>query len=175
MCYFSSCCVASSVRFYYLYSEITQSTAETGSDRYTKVTTAFTWGTVEPNASIIAACLPCYGPFFGRGGGLRSILDGFKSLWSSYSRGSRTSTKEPGKEIPNEAFPLQRSSRQWQLIHGSDNYNIKIDGGNDSSDDRLPFARDGRPIQINTMRDFSVQRQPATDSDPSLDYRDNVI
>ncbi|KAF2478182.1 uncharacterized protein BDR25DRAFT_338822 [Lindgomyces ingoldianus] len=43
---------------------------------------------LEPNCSIIAACLPCYGPLFAHGRGMESILRSVRSVFSLRSRSS---------------------------------------------------------------------------------------
>ncbi|PTB66984.1 hypothetical protein BBK36DRAFT_160704 [Trichoderma citrinoviride] len=86
------CCISSAVRFYYLYKEISRTIAATGSDRYLNMSAAFIWGTIEPNTSIVAACLPCYAPLFAKVGGLPTLLANFGSLFSS-SRGSRAKAR----------------------------------------------------------------------------------
>ncbi|KAF3063603.1 hypothetical protein GL218_01428 [Daldinia childiae] len=82
------CCVSSAVRFYYLHSELRQTVADTSANRYLNMSTAFIWGTIEPNTSIIAACFPCYAPLFAKNRGLSTLLANFGSLFRS-SRDSR--------------------------------------------------------------------------------------
>ncbi|KAF2470810.1 GPCR, PTH-type, partial [Lindgomyces ingoldianus] len=56
-------CVSAIVRFVFLYNSIYRLTS-LGQNQYSSITTAFIWAEVEPNASVIAACLPTYGPLF---------------------------------------------------------------------------------------------------------------
>ncbi|GAT21376.1 integral membrane protein PTH11-like [Aspergillus luchuensis] len=57
-------------------------------NRYAVVTTAFTWGTIEPNASIISACLPLYGNLFGSGKKLGFYIRSLFSRLASRSGGT---------------------------------------------------------------------------------------
>ncbi|KAF2866150.1 hypothetical protein BDV95DRAFT_214116 [Massariosphaeria phaeospora] len=71
-------CISAIVRFVFLYNSIYQLT-DFGQNRYSKVTAAFIWAEIEPNCSVIAACLPTYGPFFKEG---RFLPGFFRSLRS---------------------------------------------------------------------------------------------
>lgn len=154
------CCVSSAVRFYFLYSEIYAATSSnTGPGRYLKTSTAFIWGTVEPNTSIIAACLPCYAPFFAKGQGLPSLLARFGSLFST-GRGN----KEKAKQSGDDTFPLESDgsyqlkgtkNRPWErvdVIHSS--HNVDIERANSWQVDQEPLKY-VHPLQIQVTRDFT--------------------
>ncbi|KUI67227.1 hypothetical protein VM1G_02944 [Cytospora mali] len=153
------CCVSSAVRFYYLYSEIYGATALTGPDRYMKTSTAFIWGTVEPNASIIAACLPCYAPFFTKGQGLPSLFAKFGSFFSS-GRGN----KAKATESSDDTFPLgsdgsyqlrEPKNRPWERVDGGySSHNVDIERGNGWNSDREPLKH--VPFQVKVTKDFTA-------------------
>lgn len=160
------CCVASAVRFYFLCSEISQATADTGQDRYLKTSTAFIWGTVEPNTSVIAACLPCYAPFFAKGQGLPSLLARFGSLFSS-SRGDRgAKAKHSGGDDTfalgsDGSYQLEGAkNRPWERAHGShSSHNVDIERANSWQGDQEPL-KDAHPFQIKVTRDFTRTETP---------------
>lgn len=60
-------CVSATIRFVLLYNSIYRLT-DYGENQYSSITTAFIWAEIEPNTSVIAACLPTYGPLFREGG-----------------------------------------------------------------------------------------------------------
>lgn len=49
---------------------------------------------LEPNCSIIAACLPCYGPLFAGGRAPESMVRSVRSIFSLRSRGSSGNSKK---------------------------------------------------------------------------------
>lgn len=59
-------CISAIVRFVYLYNQ-TYRITNYGENQYSSITVAFIWAEIEPNMSIIAACLPVYGPLFKEG------------------------------------------------------------------------------------------------------------
>ncbi|KAF2689800.1 hypothetical protein K458DRAFT_358875 [Lentithecium fluviatile CBS 122367] len=60
-------CVSAIIRFVLLYRSIYRLT-DYGENQYSSITQAFIWAEIEPNTSVIAACLPTYGPLFKEGG-----------------------------------------------------------------------------------------------------------
>ncbi|ORY13611.1 hypothetical protein BCR34DRAFT_599781 [Clohesyomyces aquaticus] len=80
-------CVSATIRFVLLYRSIYRLTS-LGQNQYSSVTKAFIWAEVEPNASVIAACLPTYGPFFSETGIVSSFIRSLRSAWYT-STGSR--------------------------------------------------------------------------------------
>lgn len=48
---------------------------------------------LEPNCSIIAACLPCYGTLFAKGQSLGSIIKSARSMFSLRSQGSSSRSR----------------------------------------------------------------------------------
>lgn len=67
-------CVSAIIRFVFLYNSIYRLT-DFGKNQYSSVTSAFIWAEIEPNASVIAACLPTYGSLFKEGGIIFRIFD----------------------------------------------------------------------------------------------------
>ncbi|KAJ5720786.1 uncharacterized protein N7483_008720 [Penicillium malachiteum] len=143
------CCIASAIRLYYIYFDIYKSTATTGTDRYSVVTNAFTWGTIEPNASIVAACLPTFGHLFSASRGLRSVV---QNLWSRVS--TRTGTTSAGKQsgvsqeefseaqrTSNGSFSQGPSSRdQWQRLRVEKTFSVDVELGNNGYEDHYPLV-----------------------------------
>jgi hypothetical protein len=80
-------CVSALVRFVLLYQSIYQVT-DFGKNQFSAYTKAFIWAEIEPNTSVIAACLPTYGPLF-RDGGPGARLFGSLRTMLGRMRGSR--------------------------------------------------------------------------------------
>jgi hypothetical protein len=59
-------CIAAIIRFVFLLKQIFQLT-DFRKNQYPSITVAFIWAEIEPNASVIAACLPTYAPLFREG------------------------------------------------------------------------------------------------------------
>lgn len=58
----------------------------------------FIFMVLEPNCSIIAACLPCYGPLFKGAWNMESLVRSFRSVFSLQSRGSRDASRNNGND-----------------------------------------------------------------------------
>ncbi|KAF2641483.1 hypothetical protein P280DRAFT_507031 [Massarina eburnea CBS 473.64] len=86
------CCVAAAVRLYFLYIGIYKVTSSTSENPYENVTAGFIWAHVEPNCSIIAACLPTYGTLFHSGRSLSSLFGSVRSIFSISGRSGTNST-----------------------------------------------------------------------------------
>lgn len=56
-------------------------------------TAGYIWSHIEPNCSVIAACLPTYGPFFTGGRSTDSLFKNLRSFLSLGSRSSSSSSK----------------------------------------------------------------------------------
>ncbi|KAF2749189.1 hypothetical protein M011DRAFT_328307 [Sporormia fimetaria CBS 119925] len=92
--------VSATVRFVLLYRSIYK-LESFGENRYRAYTEAFIWAEVEPNTSIVAACLPALGPLVREVGWIRSAVRSVKStlfLSSRYGAGS-----EKSKEVSKTA------------------------------------------------------------------------
>ncbi|KAF2967057.1 hypothetical protein GQX73_g6513 [Xylaria multiplex] len=153
------CCVSSAVRFYYLYSEISLTSIEMGPRRYLKVSTAFIWGTIEPNTSIIAACLPCYAPLFPKGRGLSTLLANFGTLFSG-RRSSRAKEKKGSDLLASDgSYPLQKPndiSGPWEGYDGvRPSYNVDVERADSFRADQDPL-KDVHHSLIKVTRDFTT-------------------
>lgn len=69
---------------------------------------------IEPNCSIIAACLPCYGPLLRGGRALESVLKSVRSMLSLKSLRSTTRVSSPSTSQANAA-PLAKTDSQLEL------------------------------------------------------------
>ncbi|GAP88719.1 putative integral membrane protein [Rosellinia necatrix] len=149
------CCVSSAVRFYYLYSEISQVTADGDPHRYLRVSTAFVWGTIEPNTSVIAACLPCYAPLFAKNRGLPTLLANFGSLFSSRGKG-----KNGGDLLQSDgSYPPQKPdsmSVPWEHYDGvRRSHHVDVERGDSFQAEQDPL-KDVHPSLIKVTRDFTA-------------------
>jgi hypothetical protein len=88
-------CISAIVRFIVLYKTIYRLT-DYGENQYSSITRAFIWAEIEPNTSVIAACLPTYGPLVKEGGLAPRILQWLRSTLGSSTesepRGRRSAT-----------------------------------------------------------------------------------
>ena len=95
---------------------------------------------LEPNCSIIAACLPCYGPLLANGKGLSSILSSVRSVFSIRSHGTKgssnsksphhtkadyTDTARPGGVANESQVELAQASEDWLTAQGRNTVNIE--------------------------------------------------
>jgi hypothetical protein len=75
---------------------------------------------IEPNCSVIAACLPCYGPLVRGGRSQLSLIHSVRSLFSLRSRTSQGSTGNRGSEgsrSPNGSqIELKQSEGQSTVV-----------------------------------------------------------
>ncbi|KAH8429149.1 uncharacterized protein LDX57_006819 [Aspergillus melleus] len=175
------CCVSSAIRFYYIYSDIRKSVANMGADRYTSSATATTWAIVEPNMSIVAACLPTYGNLFGiapavrsafrslctfmssRGGGSgsggRYSSRGGSSLGSPWSPGKGSSVVIRSSATGESYSPRRASSRNnWRLLGKGDDADVEL--GERVSSDHIPLASDPQRMNISVTRSLSQWESP---------------
>ncbi|KAI2625764.1 hypothetical protein GGR54DRAFT_513330 [Hypoxylon sp. NC1633] len=153
------CCVSSAVRFYYLYSELSQTVANTGADRYLKISTAFIWGTIEPNTSIIAACFPCYAPLFAKNRGFPMLLANFGALFRSRRDSRAQAKKSSGLLDSDDSYPLQKPNAgvpgSWEHYDGAQlSYHVDAERA-DSFQANLKPLRDVHPSLIEVIRDFT--------------------
>ncbi|KAL7928810.1 hypothetical protein V8C35DRAFT_317106 [Trichoderma chlorosporum] len=153
------CCISSAVRFYYIFTEISQSVAATGPTRYLNVSAAFLWGTIEPNASIIAACLPTYAPLFVKAGGIPTLLANFGSLFSS--RGGSRAKVRIGSDVlaSGDSYQLQKpnsTSGSWERYDGAiPSYNVDVERAKSSQSDQEPL-QGAYPSRIKVTTDFTA-------------------
>jgi hypothetical protein len=171
-----SCCIASILRFYYVHTEIYQSTASTGSNRYAVVTPGVTWAAIEPSTSVIAACLPTYGHLFNRSWSLPSRL---RSFWSRLTTRS-SNTGHIGSEGPNRRSAAFHSSittsyasrksnngHYWKWLGPKENETMDIEMADTSVEDLAPRAKYTQPMQIHITQDFTRLEQTALYREPA--------
>jgi hypothetical protein len=82
-------CVSAIVRFVLLYNSIYK-VSDYGKNQYSTFTPAFIWAEVEPNMSVIAACLPTYGPLFKNGGIFPRMANSIKSMFGYNSEAEKS-------------------------------------------------------------------------------------
>ncbi|KAL2038434.1 hypothetical protein N7G274_008773 [Stereocaulon virgatum] len=114
------CCVAASVRFYTLYQS---ERGEAGGKNYDAATKGFIWSHIEPNCSVIAACLPTFGNLFT---GKHITLSSFRGFFFIGSRsGSSNSNINGGSEnsILGNSNKSQNSRKAWQILDKNVNNN----------------------------------------------------
>jgi len=70
------------------------------------------WSTIEPCVSIIAACLPTYGPLFRHGGTFKSLVSSIRSLM----RTSKTSTHHGSISLADGPGGHMQASREPKAI-----------------------------------------------------------
>ncbi|KAF2794554.1 hypothetical protein K505DRAFT_374565 [Melanomma pulvis-pyrius CBS 109.77] len=97
-------CVSAIIRFVLLYNSIYR-LSDYGKNQYSSITAAFIWAEVEPNTSVIAACLPTYGPLFRgplfkEGNFFPAIARSLRSMLGM-TRGSTRGTHPPGTSNTN--------------------------------------------------------------------------
>lgn len=151
-----SCCISSAIRFYYIYSDIHQSVASNNVNRYAVVTTAFTWGTIEPNASIISACLPLYGNLFGGDKKLGFYIRSWFSRLTSGSGSTGDQSRGSKAKAYNSVDTSGSSShhrREWQKLDIRTHHTSDIELGHTVTDDQVPLAREPQ-MQIMISRSF---------------------
>lgn len=96
------CVVCASVRFYYTYLELDAVFVATAEEKAVITTNASLWTKLEPSASIIAACLPTYGPLVQKHS-FGSMAQSAAKFFSIRSR-SRTSTNGPSKYYKSDNY-----------------------------------------------------------------------
>ncbi|KAI0377087.1 hypothetical protein F5Y04DRAFT_285217 [Hypomontagnella monticulosa] len=112
------CCVAAAVRLY-LVKENIEKVSESAGQQIHSEYVEIMFVIIEPNCSIVAACLPCYGPiFFGGRGNVARMLQSARSLFSlrstkSTSQMARGSRQEgqPSEPVPDSRFELDEHDR----------------------------------------------------------------
>ncbi|PVH94064.1 hypothetical protein DM02DRAFT_618862 [Periconia macrospinosa] len=85
-------CVSAIVRFVFFYNNAYKLDSNYGRNTYSSITVAFIWAEIEPNCSVIAACLPTYGPYFRADGVVPRFISNVKlSLGMSTNNSSMAS------------------------------------------------------------------------------------
>ncbi|CAG8948662.1 hypothetical protein HYFRA_00001782 [Hymenoscyphus fraxineus] len=143
------CVVASSVRIWYfkefLFEDFTYHADAFGP----VVSNIFIWSRIEPCCSVVAACLPTFGPLFENGRTPESIVASFRSVLSIRSSNNSLSTNRAGKDSSEIAKKTDAENAEarahWQSVHSSANTTVEHD-----SSGRLE-PRDGEIIMEKTF------------------------
>ncbi|OTA98360.1 hypothetical protein M426DRAFT_69960 [Hypoxylon sp. CI-4A] len=117
------CCVAAAVRLALVH-RVLSDVLSTGTSVCSKTalqSTQFVFLLVEPHCSIIAACLPCYGPLIDGGRAPESIVRSVRSILSIASRGSssngskgRSAVRLPSvNDSQHKIATLQDNDTKW--------------------------------------------------------------
>jgi len=169
-CAQNSCCVAAAVRFYLLYKG-NRSVVSTNGNQYQYATNEFIWAHIEPNCSIVAACLPTYGPFFASNssltkwvGSLRTFVSyGINRSNKSYVLRSSSDPSGRGGMGSDSGLVMDRKrNRYWQKLERSDvgdtgNHSVDIEGGLQTNSEHLETTHEGvTPMKIVVTRGFGT-------------------
>ncbi|KAL8848317.1 MAG: hypothetical protein Q9221_006671 [Calogaya cf. arnoldii] len=144
------CTVCASVRFYYANLQLHVVFQATAQEKATITTNSSLWSKLEPSASIIAACLPTYGPLFKN----RTLGSMFKSAASFFSirSKSRSSAFDPSKGQGSEEYNGANGSWHELRPHNYD-HETKIEAGSTQSHGEADAS------YIRTRSEFGVTHQ----------------
>lgn len=104
-------------------------------------TKQFIFMMIEPNCSIIAACLPCYGPLFAKGRTPESIIRSVRTAFSLRSRQSSTAQRDSRDATARDGcstdsqVELSKATKGWP---SSENHGTNVS--------RVETGRD--PLQV---------------------------
>jgi hypothetical protein len=115
------CVVAASVRFYYAYCQLSVVFIATAQEKGTITVQASLWSKIEPSASIIAACLPTYGPLFNN----RGLSTMIRSTFSFFSISSRTASSSNASKDVNHSNKLGEKNGKWYELTPSNKTDIE--------------------------------------------------
>jgi hypothetical protein len=85
-------CVSAIIRFVLLYNSVYR-LSDFGKNQYSSITNAFIWSEIEPNCSVIAACLPTFSPFFKKENGIMRMPKFISSFRSTFGMSSSSENK----------------------------------------------------------------------------------
>ena len=142
--------VCASVRFYYAHLQLNAVFTATTEQKATITVDSSLWSKLEPSASIIAACLPTYGPLV-RKHSLGSMVKSFADFFSIRS-GSRTSASSHGKFYTAKDYNGANGS--WHELRPHDHDHETTIEASSSQDLKEPEAS-----YIHTTSEFSVTHQ----------------
>jgi hypothetical protein len=91
------CVIAASVRFYYSYKQLAVVFAATAQEKGSITVMSAMWSKIEPSSSIIAACLPTYGPLLSHSS-LGTMIKSARSFFSISSRNRSREFSDANKE-----------------------------------------------------------------------------
>ncbi|KAK5999070.1 hypothetical protein PT974_01458 [Cladobotryum mycophilum] len=135
------CCIAAAVRLWLLDSSIRG--VVKAQDTVFNESKQFIFMILEPNCSIIAACLPCYGPLIAGGRAAESIIRSVRSVFSLRSirsnnsggsgNGTRNTTNPQPDKVSITDSQLELGNNKWASWNGEQN--TKCVGGKLSYDE----------------------------------------
>jgi hypothetical protein len=165
------CCIASALRFWVLYQSIYQVSVSTSETRYSGATAGFIWSHIEPNCSVIAACLPTYGTLFTGSYSVNSLVQRLGSFMSLGSRSSKnktgggsnsgtgggTSSLIPNASQPGANYEMRSSKNAWQKLDASNN-SVEITSDRPEFMSDLEAQKEDRSYYgISVRREFGSQ------------------
>ena len=115
---------------------------------------------IEPNCSIIAACLPCYGPLFAHGRSPQSLVRSVRSVFSLRSRNSSTN-RSPARSTDaapktdsstDSQIELKQASGDWFTAHNEGHVTSNVEGRGEEESEG--YQNDG----INVTKGYDVTR-----------------
>ena len=114
---------------------------------------------IEPNTSIIAACLPCYGPLFANGRSPQSLVRSVRSIFSLRSNNSSSDRSQPksntaprnGVSIDSQ-IELKQASSDWYTAHNENHVMSDVEGGGEVESES--YQNNG----INVTKGYDVTR-----------------
>ncbi|KAJ0114062.1 hypothetical protein J7T55_007896 [Diaporthe amygdali] len=121
------CCVASIVRLVLLEESLAIIDSDPDENIYLQADIII-WKIIEPNASIIAACLPCYGPFL-NSRTAESIVQSVRSVISLRSLRSPRGSQSSGGRTSNKRGNDPSSDSQVELTHQDGAENGRLNTG----------------------------------------------
>ena len=102
-------CISAIVRFVLFYRSINGLT-DFGENQYSSITSAFIWSEIEPNTSVIAACLPTYGPFFKENGVVPRFVHSVKSSLGMSTASERGADASMQSKVSAGYLELKRTT-----------------------------------------------------------------
>lgn len=145
------CVVSASVRFYYAHLQLDVVFSATAQDKAHITVKSSLWSKIEPSASIVAACLPTYGPLAQKcnfGSMVKSAVSFF-----SIRSGSRTSASGPSKYYSSENYN-GGAKHNWYELHPQDHsHETKIEASSTQSLNKPEASC------IRTESEFSITHQ----------------
>ena len=158
----NSCCIAASLRLYFVYQGQHLVVHSTKADRFLSATNEFIWAHIEPSCSILAACLPTYGPFFVGNPTFEKLLSGFRSFVFYPSRASGSGKNKGGTGSESGLVMDSKTSGKWPKLEISgvpDTNSVEVAGGVTTEEvdleaqgERVALA----PLQIAVKRGFGT-------------------
>lgn len=144
-------------------------TGSTNPDRYSTATNEFIWAHIEPSCSIVAACLPTYGPFFVGNSTFERLVSDLRSFVSIGSRSTGSYPSRPSGSGKNKGgmgsdsglVMDSKTNGKWQKLEISalgDTHSVDIAGGVKTEGGDLEAQEEGvAPLQIAVTKGFGTE------------------